>query len=60
VVPEHAEELRALGAFLDDGLSWEWSSAGEQTIVPVAQAVVDLGHGDEVAHQNSRQRISTL
>src|SRR5690606_28752076 len=29
VVPEHAEELRAHGAFLDDGLPWEWETAAD-------------------------------
>ncbi|MEQ4207128.1 D-aminoacylase [Actinopolymorpha sp. B9G3] len=29
VVPHHADELRAHGRFIDDGLTWEWSSAGE-------------------------------
>ncbi|WP_103501589.1 MULTISPECIES: amidohydrolase family protein [unclassified Streptomyces] len=27
VVPEHADELRALCGFLDDNLSWEWTTA---------------------------------
>ncbi|NJQ15002.1 N-acyl-D-amino-acid deacylase family protein [Streptomyces bohaiensis] len=27
VVPEHAAELRALCGFLDDGLTWEWTTA---------------------------------
>jgi N-acyl-D-amino-acid deacylase len=46
VVPEHADELRALGAFLDDGLSWEWSAAGEY-----ADAVDRLPLGINIAPQ---------
>ncbi len=46
VVPEHADELRAHGAFIDDGLTWEWSSAGEY-----ADAVERLPLGVNLALQ---------
>lgn len=46
VVPEHAEELRAHGGLLDDGLTWEWSSAGEY-----AEAVSRLPLGVNLALQ---------
>ncbi|WP_433297867.1 N-acyl-D-amino-acid deacylase family protein [Pseudonocardia sp. CA-142604] len=57
VVPEHAEELRSHGDFLDDGLTWEWSTAGEY-----AEAVDRLPLGVNIAPQvgHSALRIAVL
>ncbi|GAA1176730.1 N-acyl-D-amino-acid deacylase family protein [Pseudonocardia alaniniphila] len=57
VVPEHAEELRSHGDFLDDGLTWEWSTAGEY-----ADAVDRLPLGVNIAPQvgHSALRIAVL
>jgi N-acyl-D-amino-acid deacylase len=57
VVPEHAEELRSHGEFLDDGLTWEWSTAGEY-----AAAVDRLPLGVNIAPQvgHSALRIAVL
>jgi N-acyl-D-amino-acid deacylase len=46
VVPEYAEEIRAHGRFIDDGLTWEWSSAREY-----ADAVARLPLGVNLALQ---------
>ncbi|HZC26062.1 MAG TPA: D-aminoacylase [Actinopolymorphaceae bacterium] len=50
VVPEHAEELRAHGRFIDDGLTWEWSSAKEYadavSALPLGvNLALQVGHG---------------
>jgi N-acyl-D-amino-acid deacylase len=57
VVPEHADELRTHGGFLDDGLPWEWSTAGEY-----AAAVDRLPLGVNIAPQvgHSALRIAVL
>jgi N-acyl-D-amino-acid deacylase len=57
VLPEHAEELRSHGDFLDDGLTWEWSTAGEY-----AAAVERLPLGVNIAPQvgHSALRIAVL
>jgi N-acyl-D-amino-acid deacylase len=57
VVPEHAEELRSHGDFLDDGLTWDWSTAGEY-----AEAVDRLPLGVNIAPQvgHSALRIAVL
>jgi N-acyl-D-amino-acid deacylase len=46
VSPDHADELRAHGQFIDDGLTWEWSTAGEY-----ADAVGQLPLGVNLALQ---------
>ena len=57
VLPEHAEELRSQGDFLDDGLTWDWSTAGEY-----AEAVDRLPLGVNIAPQvgHSALRIAVL
>jgi N-acyl-D-amino-acid deacylase len=57
VLPEHAEELRSHGGFLDDGLTWEWSTAGEY-----AAAVDRLPLGVNIVPQvgHSSLRIAVL
>ena len=46
VVPDYAEEIRAHGRFIDDGLTWDWSSAREY-----ADAVERLPLGVNLALQ---------
>ena len=57
VVAEHAADLRSHGGFLDDGLTWEWSTAGEY-----AEAVGRLPLGVNIAPQvgHSSLRIAVL
>lgn len=57
VAAEHAEELRAICAFLDDGLTWEWATAGEY-----AEAVGRLPLGINIAPQvgHGALRIAAL
>jgi N-acyl-D-amino-acid deacylase len=50
VVPDHADELRAHGRFIDDGLTWEWSTAGEYAAavgrLPLGvNLALQVGHG---------------
>lgn len=65
LVPEHAAELRELCAFLDDGLSWEWSTAREYADavdrLPLGVNIVpQVGHGSlRIAAMGTADRAPT-
>lgn len=53
LVPEHAGELRELCAFLDDGLSWQWRTAGEYAEA-VGRLPLGLNLAPQVGHGSLR------